>query len=268
MPRRGLLVHGDVTRLTQVVGNVIANAAKYTEPRGRIRVSAERQGDQIQIRVTDSGIGIAADMLPGVFEMFTQDRQALDRAQGGLGLGLTIARSLVRLHDGTIEARSDGRGKGSEFIITLPALAHDAAAASQEAGRRLRVGARTLGRVLVVDDNVDGARLTASALGTVGLEARTAFDGPSALALASSFRPDVILLDLGLPVMDGFDVARQLREQSPDAGRPMLVAITGYGQASDRERTLSAGFDAHVVKPVDLHELVALLERLLSRPTA
>ena len=266
VPRHGLLVNGDVTRLTQVVTNVITNAAKYTEPRGRIRVSAGLVDGRVELRVKDSGIGIDPELLPSVFEMFTQDRQALDRSQGGLGLGLTIARSLVALHDGTIEARSDGRGKGSEFVITLPAVAGAAAASdvAGAAGVQVKSAARTGRRILVVDDNVDAAHLIAAALEAVGHETRAVFDGPAALSVAAEFRPDVALLDLGLPLMDGFEVARQLRELNVTAAPPVLVAVTGYGQRSDRERTESAGFQAHVVKPVDVHELVSLLDTLLT----
>ena len=271
VPRRGLLVSGDVTRLTQVVANVLTNAAKYTEPQGRIRVAAQRSGDRVELRVTDTGIGISPDLLSHVFEMFSQDRQALDRSRGGLGLGLTIARSLIRLHDGTIEARSEGQGKGSEFVISLPALLRGGlpadGAAPIDGGRR---SARRSGRrVLVVDDNADAAQLIAVALEAAGHDVRAIFDGPSAIVLAGAFRPDVVLLDLGLPLMDGFEVARRLREERSNGGAPLLVAVTGYGQAADMERTQSAGFDAHMVKPVDVSELILLLGRLLAaRPAA
>jgi signal transduction histidine kinase/two-component SAPR family response regulator len=266
VPRQGLRVNGDVTRLTQVVTNVITNAAKYTEPRGRISVTAGLAGDRVELRVKDNGIGIDPALLPSVFDMFTQDRQALDRSQGGLGLGLTIARSLIKLHGGAIEARSEGRGKGSEFIITLPAIASalPAANSSDAPGVAVEATPRTGRRVLVVDDNVDAARLIADALEAVGHETRAAFDGPAALSIAAGFLPDVVLLDLGLPLMDGFEVARQLRDSSLPGTSPVLVAVTGYGQRSDRERTESAGFQAHVVKPVDVHELVTLLDSLLT----
>ena len=232
VPRHGLRVNGDVTRLTQVVTNVITNAAKYTEPRGRISVTAGLVGDRVELRVKDNGIGIDPALLPSVFEMFTQDRQALDRSQGGLGLGLTIARSLVKLHDGTIEARSDGRGKGSEFIITLPAIASalPAADSTDAPGVPVKATSRTGRRVLVVDDNVDAARLIAAALDAVGHETRAAFDGPAALTIAASFQPDVVLLDLGLPLMDGFEVARQLRESS-------LTGASAGARGGDRLRT-------------------------------
>jgi PAS domain S-box-containing protein len=265
VPRTGLLVSGDVTRLTQVVANIITNAAKYTEPRGRITVSARNTGGRVELRVKDTGIGISRELLSNIFEMFSQDRQAIDRSRGGLGLGLTIARNLVELHDGTIEARSDGRGKGSEFIITLPALATETPAAvnGPAVEQRLEGAKRTGRRVLVVDDNPDAARLTAAALETVGHETRVAFDGPAAIALASTFVPHAVLLDLGLPLMDGFEVARQLRAAAVDGVPPLLIAVTGYGQASDRARTEAAGFQAHVVKPVDVHELVSLLDAFL-----
>jgi CheY-like chemotaxis protein/two-component sensor histidine kinase len=264
--RQGLIVNGDVARLTQAVTNVIANAAKYTEPRGRIRIAASPGAGTVELHVADTGIGIDPELLPGIFEMFTQGRQALDRAQGGLGLGLTIARSLVRLHDGSIEARSEGRGKGSEFVITLPALVNvtigaDGAPASE---RGAAAACRTGCRILVVDDNVDAARLIAAALETIGHETRAVFDGPAAISAAGIFRPQVVLLDLGLPLMDGFEVARQLRESSVEGSAPLLVAVTGYGQPSDFVRTEAAGFQAHVVKPVDLNQLVPLLEGLLN----
>jgi signal transduction histidine kinase/DNA-binding response OmpR family regulator len=267
VPRRGLLVNGDTTRLTQVVANLVTNAAKYTEPRGRITVAARRTGDRVELQVRDTGIGIAPELLAQVFEMFAQDRQSLERSRGGLGLGLTIARSLVSLHDGTIEARSRGRGTGSEFIVTLPALAGPMASGdAAPAGQGAPVTGSGRRRVLVVDDNSDAARLIATALEAVGHDTRVAFDGPGAVARAAAFDPDAVLLDLGLPLMDGFEVARQLRSQEADGHAPVLIAVTGYGQKSDVVRTELAGFHAHLVKPVDVHELVSLLDRLLRVP--
>ena len=259
---RGLVVSGDATRLTQVVVNVLSNAAKYTERQGRIRISARQDGQEVEILLTDSGIGIAPEMLARVFDMFTQERQALDRSHGGLGLGLTIARSLVELHGGTIAARSGGVGAGAEFIIRLPL----AVSASVENGRgQSDGGLRTevVGRrVLIVDDNVDAARLMADALQAVGHETRVAFDGPEALDVATDFEPDAALLDLGLPLMDGYELAGLLIT-SQTGRRPVLVAVTGYGQVSDQEKSRAAGFDAHVVKPVDIPHLVDVLHRLL-----
>jgi signal transduction histidine kinase/DNA-binding response OmpR family regulator len=263
---RGLLLRGDATRLTQIVANVLSNAAKYTEPRGAIAIEAVRDGAQVQLCVKDSGIGISADMMPHVFEMFAQERQALDRSHGGLGLGLTIVKSLVELHRGTIEARSAGVGHGSEFVIRLPAAAA-AAAAEPTAGAASdgrRSAAASGRRILVVDDNADAARLLADALEIVGHETRVAFDGPGALDAAAEFQPDAALLDLGLPLMDGYELAGQIAAAAVGRRKPLLVAVTGYGQVSDREKSLAAGFDAHVVKPVDMPRLMSLLEQLLS----
>ena len=269
VPRVGLLVSGDVTRLTQVVVNVLSNAAKYTEPGGRLTVAGHQSGSQVELRITDSGVGISTDMLPRVFELFTQERQTLDRAQGGLGLGLTIAKSLVELHDGTIQAHSDGHGKGSEFVMRFPMVseASPSASASTSASAAHLSTIRTGRRILVVDDNVDAARLTAEALEAIGHDTRVAFDGPAALEIAGTFHPDLALLDLGLPLMDGYELAQQLGADAGDR-RPLLVAVTGYGQASDRDRTTAAGFHGHVVKPVDLIQLMALLERLFAEAQA
>ncbi|HXI28140.1 MAG TPA: ATP-binding protein, partial [Vicinamibacterales bacterium] len=267
---RGLVLHGDTTRLTQIVVNLVSNAAKYTEPHGRIRIDARQDGGLIELRVTDSGIGISAEMLPRIFDMFTQERQALDRSHGGLGLGLTIVRSLVALHGGTIEAHSDGVGAGSEFVIRLPRLAaaadaHAVRPAEAKHGPRAATGRR----ILVVDDNADAARLMADALEIVGYETRVAFDGPTALDVIATFQPHAALLDLGLPLMDGYELAEQFLAASAGRRRPILIAVTGYGQASDQEKTLAAGFDAHVVKPVDIPHLLTLLERLVSiEPTS
>jgi PAS domain S-box-containing protein len=263
---RGLLLRGDPTRLTQVVVNVLSNAAKYTEPRGAIAIEASKRGGQIELCIRDSGIGISADMVPHVFEMFAQERQALDRSHGGLGLGLTIVKSLIELHHGTIEARSDGVGRGSEFVIRLPSASAVAPVESTTgaAGEGGRAPAPTGRRILVVDDNADAARLLADALELVGHETRVAFDGPAALDVAAEFEPDAALLDLGLPLMDGYELAGQIAAAAAGRPRPLLVAVTGYGQVSDREKSLAAGFDAHVVKPVDMPRLMNLLEQLLS----
>jgi CheY-like chemotaxis protein len=266
---RGLTVRGDATRLTQVVMNVLSNAAKYTEPRGRIHVTAQKDGDQVELRIKDTGIGISAEMLSRVFDMFTQERQALDRAQGGLGLGLTIVKSLVELHGGSIRALSPGVGKGSEFVIRLPlaTMPSNKQATDKAHSGSVVPATRTGRRILVVDDNVDAARMMADALEAVGHDTRVAFDGPAALEVAAGFQPDAALLDLGLPLMDGYELAEQLVEA--DLRRSLiLVAVTGYGQLSDQERTRAAGFHAHIVKPVDLSQLMNLLERLLAAQPA
>ena len=191
VPRTGLMVHGDVTRLTQVVVNVLSNAAKYTEPRGQIRVTGTVVGEQAELRVSDTGIGISADMLSRVFDLFSQERQTLDRAHGGLGLGLTIVRSLVQLHGGTVEAYSDGVGHGSEFVLRLPLATAHAGASEHDSGlwRASRSEKRTGHRILVVDDNVDAARLVAEALESVGHDTRVAFDGPDALECSKRSPP-------------------------------------------------------------------------------
>jgi PAS domain S-box-containing protein len=261
---RGLTVRGDATRLVQVTMNVLTNAAKYTETGGSIAVHAASVDGHVELRVRDTGIGISVEMLPHVFEMFAQERQALDRAHGGLGLGLTIVKSLVELHGGTVHAFSEGVGRGSEFVIRLPAVSMAEPAPATSTTRFAPAApAPSRRRVLVVDDNVDAARTMADALEAMGHATRIAHDGPSALYAAAEFKPDAALLDLGLPLMDGYEVARQLQASNPGRA-PVLVAITGYGQASDHERTRAAGFRAHVVKPVDLEQLTALLSQLLA----
>jgi PAS domain S-box-containing protein len=258
LPDEPLQVEGDLTRLSQVVLNLLNNAAKYTPPGGRIRVTAEAEGATALIRVRDTGAGIPADLMPKIFDLFTQGDRALDRAEGGLGIGLTLVHRLVKLHGGAVEALSEGPGLGSEFIVRLPLLAA-AAAPGPPAARR--AGSRPAGsrRVLVVDDNRDAAETLELLLQLWGHEVRSAYDGPQALALAAELQPEIILLDIGLPGMSGYDVARQLRELP--GGRDMIVvAVTGYGQDSDRLRSQEAGFRYHLVKPVEpevLQELIA-----------
>jgi signal transduction histidine kinase len=264
VPRTGLLVLADAARLAQVVSNLLTNAAKYTPAGGRIRVRAESDGLDAVLTVSDSGIGIAPDMLPHVFDLFTQDRQAIDRAQGGMGLGLAIVRSLVALHGGSVTAHSDGCGSGSEFIIRLPTMDPESEPPATTAPSSHRVDTLAKGlRVLVVDDNHDAALMLADALAAAGHTTITAPDGPTALETARAFRPDVALLDIGLPVMDGFELARQLRAR-PESKHATLVAITGYGQDHDRRRSAAAGFDAHLVKPVDITQLSQLIGDLVT----
>jgi signal transduction histidine kinase len=260
---QGLTVRGDATRLTQVVVNVLSNAAKYTEPHGEIRIDARRDGGHIALHVADSGTGISADMLPHIFEMFAQERQALDRSRGGLGLGLTIVKSLVELHEGTVEAHSAGAGQGSEFVIRLPAatapFSEEPAVLPDSTGRSRISSGR---RILVVDDNVDAARLLAEALQIVGHDTRVAFDGPGALAAAGAFQPHAALIDLGLPLMDGYELARQMIAAGDGHRPPILIAVTGYGQVADRQNSHAAGFDAHIIKPVDVAKLISVLDGL------
>jgi len=260
--RRGLSVDADPGRLAQVVTNLLTNAAKYTEPDGHIRVAAERAGDSVVLTVQDTGIGIEADLLPKVFDLFTQAQQTSDRSGGGLGLGLAIVRSLVLLHGGIVTVSSEGRGRGTTFTVELP-FAPIADEEHHDEGVQVDVHPRAAdgSRVLVVDDNEDSAEMIAAALTALGHETRIAFDGPSALTVVKVFRPDVALLDIGLPVMDGHELARRLKAE-PATQQIRLVALTGYGQPRDRLASAAAGFDAHMVKPVDLHELVQVLTTL------
>ncbi len=215
------------------------------------------------LRVTDTGFGIAPELLPRLFDLFVQGSQPLDRAQGGLGLGLAIVRRFVELHGGHAAVASEGAGRGSTFTVKLPAV--EGVPAAPETTPILRAPATPTGkRVLVVDDNEDAAELLAEALCALGYATRTAFDGPTALGLLETFEPDIALLDIGLPVMDGYELARRLREREGLDGL-RIVAVTGYGQESDRQRALAAGFDALLVKPVDLSRLATLLKAL---PTA
>jgi PAS domain S-box-containing protein len=258
VPRSGLPLRGDATRLSQVVSNLLTNAAKYTPAAGRITVRGTEEQGQVVLRVGDTGIGIAPDVLPHVFDLFVQERQALDRSQGGLGLGLPIVRNLVEHHGGTVSAHSEGRGAGSEFVVRLPRAA--VALASEDPGATHTQAAIAVAtftrapRVLVVDDNIDAAEMLAAALTAKGYYTRVAHDGPAALLAAETFRPAIGFLDLGLPVMDGYELAARLRE-IPKLNSIILVAVTGYGQESDRRKTRHAGFHHHLVKPIDLQAI-------------
>ncbi len=258
VPDAGLMVLGDAARLTQVFSNLLSNAAKYTDPGGSIEIRAARAGDVLELTVADNGTGISEDLLPQIFEMFTQARQPIDRSVGGLGLGLTIVRSLVDLHGGTIAAHSDGRGRGSRFTVRLPAAATAVTLALPAPARR-ELGAGRRRRILVVDDNVDAAEMLAEYLEERGHTIHVAHDGPSALRASETFMPDVALLDIGLPGMDGYELAARLQE-SRGSGTLSLISITGYARAVERERTARAGFAAHLVKPINLDELAALIE--------
>ena len=255
VPRLGLTIDGDPVRLAQVVSNLLTNAAKYTEPGGRISVRAERDKHEIVLRVRDTGIGISADILPSLFDLFVQGRQALDRSQGGLGIGLTVVRSLVALHGGTVSAHSDGAGQGSEFLVRLPAAAARPVSAPSEVAMPNLAPQPTTGlRVLVVDDNSDAAEMLADALALRGHEPRIAHDGPTALRVAEEFKPAIAVLDIGLPVMDGYELAERLR-RIQGLEDVKLIAVTGYGQEADRQQSRSAGFAHHFVKPVDFEAL-------------
>lgn len=253
VPGAGLMIAGDPVRLAQVIANLLNNSAKYSEEGGNIDVHARREGAEILLTVKDDGRGIAADRLPTIFELFVQGDQAADRSQGGLGVGLTLVRSLVALHGGCVEARSAGNGQGSEFLIRLPALGGPAPAAPRPAHERR--GPDRTRRVLVVDDNADAAEMLAHALRYSGHEVREEHDGFSALLTAAEFKPDVVLLDLGLPGMDGFEVARRLRADARLA-KVRIIALTGYGQETDKKRTSEVGIDRHLVKPVEMEQIL------------
>jgi CheY-like chemotaxis protein len=263
-PERGLVVKADPVRMAQAISNLIVNASRYTETGGAIAVVAAVEGADVVVRVRDSGIGIAPAMLPRVFDLFVQEKRALDRAQGGLGIGLTVVKGLVELHGGRVSAHSDGPGKGSEFVIRLP-LAHgeaepvEAPPTSREPAARQPSGAAQPLRVLVVDDNVDAADMLNQALHVLGCAVRVAYDGEEALAAAPAFAPDLALVDIGLPEMNGYELVGHLRRLSSAPRR--IVAITGYGQATDLARSRDAGFDEHIVKPVDLGTLEKVIDR-------
>jgi len=254
---RTVLVEGDPMRLSQVVANLLNNASKYTPEGGRIGISLRTVRDRVFLSVHDSGVGIPPDMLSAVFELFTQVETSLDRAQGGLGIGLTLVRTIVEMHGGGVRASSRGPGRGSRFTVWLPAVSQ--LPSMPEASADAASAAPTEEhRVLLVDDNVDAVESLAMLLAIDGHEVRTCYDGPSALAIAASFLPELIVLDVGLPGMNGYQVAERIR-QSPELGDPILVALTGYGQEEDRRRAWSAGFDYHLIKPTDVRALEELL---------
>jgi CheY-like chemotaxis protein len=239
-----------------VFANLLTNASKYSDPGTPIRVSARAIGDRVEIRVRDLGIGIRPELLERVFDLFVQQPQSLDRSAGGLGLGLAIVKNLVRSHGGTVRAESAGAGKGSEFIVDLPlSSASDSEHLEATAVDESAAGkARTMLRVLVVDDHEDGAEMLAQSLASMGHRVRVAHDGTSALDIAAKFHPEVALLDIGLPVMNGYELAGRLREM-PGEHDIRLIAVTGYGQAGDRDASREAGFSEHLVKPVDIKSL-------------
>ncbi|PCC70430.1 PAS domain S-box-containing protein [Nannocystis exedens] len=255
-------VEADEARLSQVIANLLTNAAKYTEPGGNISLTAYRDGQELVIQVKDDGIGISPELLPRVFDPFVQGHRESDRGQGGLGIGLALVRNLVSMHSGSVVARSEGPYKGSEFVVRLPALDHgDAASAPATATASLDV-TRTPRpqRVLIVDDNVDAAVLLAGVLRAAGHEVVVAHDAPHALAALEAFRPAIAILDIGLPVMDGYALAERIHEKLGAAMSPTLMALTGYGQDADRRRATQVGFARHFVKPVNAQELLAVID--------
>jgi signal transduction histidine kinase len=262
LPPDPILLEVDPARMAQVLSNLLNNAAKYTDEGGEISLTAEPSGREVLIRIRDNGIGIAPELLPHVFDMFTQADQTLSRSRGGLGIGLTLVRSLVEMHNGRVSVHSDGPDRGSEFTVCLPVATQpdaDPGDADDDADDDpgLQLPRR---RILVVDDNRSHATSLGVLLRTMGQDVDEAYDGVTALELARRHRPDVILLDIGLPVMDGYEVARRCRGQEGLEGT-MLVAMTGYGKEEDRRRSQEAGFNVHLVKPVNLEDLRMLLNQ-------
>jgi len=262
VPSESLRVNGDPTRLTQALGNVLGNAAKYTDRGGRIELLCSRRGADVEIRVRDNGIGISAELLPRIFDLFTQLDHRSDYSSSGLGIGLALVRRLVEMHGGSITAQSPGAGAGSEFLLRLPLLADAGTRPEDVAGLRSSRDEPTVSRrILVADDNADALETLATVLRLRGHEVYSAPNGALALETAVRHMPEVALLDIGMPLLDGYEVARRIRAQ--EWGKAVtLVALTGWGQESDRRRSQDAGFDTHLVKPLDLEKLNALLARL------
>ena len=257
LPEEPLTLDGDSVRLTQVVSNLLNNSAKYTDEGGQIWLTVTRDADVVSISVRDTGAGIPNDMLPQVFELFTQVDRHANRSQGGLGIGLTLVRSLVEMHGGSVQARSDGAGRGSEFVVRLP-LAQQQAAEQTSAPRHSLGSMLAPQRVLVVDDNHDAADSLGALLRLLGADVQIAYNGTDALAALESYRPAVVLLDIGMPGMDGYDVVRRIRAR-PGSRDIAVIALTGWGQEADRKRTESAGFDYHLIKPADVNALESIL---------
>ena len=261
LPEQPVMVSGDLTRLTQVMVNLLNNAAKYTPQGGRIDLTVSAENDSVVIRVRDTGSGMPRELVPRVFELFTQGQRSLDRAEGGLGVGLTLVQKIIALHGGTVTAHSEGVDRGSEFVVRLPRDSAKKVLAPSAQDPESSDEPRHRSRILVVDDNKDAAESMATLLELWGHEVKRTYDGTRALAMGIDYRPEVIFLDIGLPGMDGYEVAGRLREM-PETARAVLVAVTGYGQEEDRRRSRRAGFDHHLVKPVAPETLRLLLTSL------
>ena len=265
LPPKPVYLNADPTRVAQMVENLLSNACKFTDKGGRISISAEREGEQAVIRVRDSGVGIAAEELPHIFDMFMQVDSSPARSGSGLGIGLTLVKRMVEMHGGTVAAHSAGLGQGSELVMRLPVMVE-----TPEAQPPITVrepAPATSHRILVVDDNWDSATSLAMLLKLAGNETHTAYDGLEAVEAATTFRPDVVLLDLGLPKLSGYEVARKIREQ-PWGKEMVLVAVTGWGQDEDRQKSKAAGFDGHVLKPVEQAALTRLLAEITTARSA
>ena len=261
LPPEPIKLTADPIRLAQVINNLLTNAAKYTEPGGRIWLSGEQDGNQVTIRVRDTGIGIPTEMLPQVFQLFTQVDSSVTRSQGGLGIGLTLVKSLIELTGGSVEAKSDGLGKGSEFVIHLPTTWVGKSSVTLPTFIAPPVELSTQYEILVVDDNADAAETLTTLLRFGGHEVHVVYDGPAALDWVQHHRPDIVFLDIGMPHMDGLEVARRIRSNF-EMGNPVLVAVTGWGSEDDRRRTQEAGFNFHLVKPVTQELISQVLSEL------
>jgi CheY-like chemotaxis protein len=264
LPPEPIWLHADAARLEQVVVNLLANAAKYTEEGGHVWLTVHQDGDECVLRVRDTGVGITPALLPCIFDLFTQAERSLDRSQGGLGIGLALVKQLTELHGGKVEA-SSVLGQGSEFVVRLPVMPTDTSQPPSPVTETGQPTARPL-RVLVVDDNVDTVFSFSMLLKASGHDVRPAHDGPTAEQAALEYRPDVVFLDIGLPGMNGYEVAKQIR-QHPVLKGVVLVALTGYGQDSDRQTSLQAGFNHHLVKPARLAEMLKILATVSEQVT-
>lgn len=266
LPDEAMFVEGDPTRLAQVIGNLLNNATKFTDEGGRILLRMAREDHEVVVTIRDTGVGIPSELLPSVFEMFTQVHRGADHGASGLGIGLALVRRLVEMHGGRVSARSEGAGQGSEFTVRLPVhAARRPVDQGQSSGSAELVPTVTPRRILVVDDNEDAAESIAAVLQITGHDVRIAHDGLEALSAGDAFMPDVVLLDLGMPRLNGFDTARRIREK-PWGKRALLVALTGWGQQQDRHRTTEAGFDAHLVKPVAQADLLVTIAAPIASP--
>jgi CheY-like chemotaxis protein len=261
LPGKPIYLNADKIRLAQVIMNLLSNAAKYTPDEGRITLSAEHNGEEVAVRVTDNGIGIAPNQLPNIFDMFYQANRSYEQLHGGLGIGLTLVRRLVEMHGGQVEAHSGGIDQGSEFVVHLPIRGEQARPQNETAGAEPT--SATVRRILVVDDLGEIAETLAELLRFDGHDVEIATDGLKAIEIAETFRPSVVLLDIGMPKLNGYEVASKIREQ-PWGKDMVLIALTGWGQEKDRNRSRQAGFNAHLLKPFDYPELSKLIANLSS----
>lgn len=260
LPSEPLQLNADTVRLSQAFANLLNNACKYTDPGGRISLSASREDGHVLVSIRDNGVGIPSDLSPKIFEMFTQANHTLERQHGGLGIGLALVKRLVEMHEGEVSAGANPAGQGSEFLVKLPLMTFPKQKESADHYTTSPREADAPLRILVVDDNQDSAETLSMLLELMGNEISVAYDGEQALAMANTEKPDVVLLDIGLPKMNGYDVAREIR-RTPWGGDPILVAVTGWGQTEDKELSREAGFDHHLVKPVDHDQLLKLMQR-------